>query len=315
VQDASFETGLYTGGAINIQFENDIFSGTDRHYTNGVMLSYLSAPNKVPDVMRAAAREIPLIDSNGQLHYSLRLGQSMFTPKDITIESLQPEDRPYAGWTYAALGLVSEKDNTLDELELTLGIIGPSSLAEDTQDYVHVLRNNDRPKGWDHQLSNELGVNVAYSRSWRQTNPYLLFGVLESELIPHAGFSVGNVFTHGAAGATLRIGQGLDQDFGAARIRPSLPGSLFFRGSRDFAWSAFIGAEGRVVGRNIFLDGNTFQNSHSVDKKMVVGDIQAGISLLWRNTRITFTSVYRSKEFENQNEADRFGAISISFRL
>jgi lipid A 3-O-deacylase len=43
----------------------------------------------------------------------------------------------------------------------------------------------------------------------------------------------------------------------------------------------FAGAQGRAVGRNIFLDGNTFRHSLSVPKKNFVADLQAGFSLVW----------------------------------
>lgn len=67
----------------------------------------------------------------------------------------------------------------------------------------------------------------------------------------------------------LRLGQRLPLDYGPPRIQPSLPGSGFFVPPQDrFGWYLFAGVEGRAVARNIFLDGNTFRDSRSVDKEL-----------------------------------------------
>lgn len=83
----------------------------------------------------------------------------------------------------------------------------------------------------------------------------------------------------------------------------------------DFAWYLFAGAQGRAVARDIFLDGNTFSSSHSVDKKTFVADFQAGAAVIYRGVRLAATQVYRTREFDGQPQADRFGAISLSVRF
>lgn len=67
--------------------------------------------------------------------------------------------------------------------------------------------------------------------------------------------------------------------------------------------------------RNIFLDGNTFRDSRSVDKEPLVGDLQFGIAVTWRNVRLSYTHVLRTREFKTQGEADDFGAFSLSVRF
>ena len=65
--------------------------------------------------------------------------------------------------------------------------------------------------------------------------------------------------------------------------------------------------------RNIFLDGNTFRDSHRVDKKPVVGDFMAGVNLSTANAQLSFAYVFRSKEYETQTKAQEFGSINFSF--
>ena len=73
--------------------------------------------------------------------------------------------------------------------------------------------------------------------------------------------------------------------------------------------------EGRYVAHSIFLDGNTFRDSHSVDREPLVGDLQAGLVLTWKDVRLSFTNIFRTDEFEGQSSPTEFGSISLSLRL
>lgn len=77
----------------------------------------------------------------------------------------------------------------------------------------------------------------------------------------------------------------------------------------------FGGLEGRAVGRNIFLDGNSFQDDGpSVDKNMLVGEARIGLALTFDDVRFAYTQVFRSQEFEGQSR-QIFGTVSLSLRL
>src|SRR3546814_7476739 len=108
------------------------------------------------------------------------------------------------------------------------------------------------------------------------------------------------------AAVALRLGEDLPSDYGPPRLRPALPGSDYFRPSDWFGWHLFVGAEGRLMVRNIFLDGNTFEDSHSVDKYPLVFDLQAGIEVdLGKRVRIAYTNLWRSRELSEQEAASR----------
>jgi hypothetical protein len=44
---------------------------------------------------------------------------------------------------------------------------------------------------------------------------------IEVDVTPKAGVAVGNIFTYGAAGASLRVGQNLDLDYGRPSSDPA----------------------------------------------------------------------------------------------
>lgn len=305
-------------GAIAFTLENDLFgSGSDRHYTSGFQLSYISDTYH-PKWIDSVAALVPFYRSSENMRFGVAIGQAIFTPSNISEEKLIESDRPYAGWLYSTFSLTSDgRSGSSDSpqlfryanaVDITLGIVGPSAGAEETQKTVHKWVNTTEPKGWDNQLKDEFGFNIAYTRLWQ----YPLSKYVD--ITPQFGFSVGNIYTFASTGVMLRFGYPLGKDFGPPLIRPSSVGSSYFKPKTSFEWYTFAGFSGRYVGRNIFLDGNTDKNSHSVDKKRWVGDLQAGIVVNFGNLQMGVTQIYRTNEFDDQKEKNQFGSINIIWR-
>jgi len=303
---------------VGLQVENDRFTQTDRHYTNGIRASFLSPEDKVyPEAAGWLWDGLPIPEDRDHRRIEFALGQSMFTPEDTGRRDLIRDDRPYAGWLYGSMALLSYGEGAnsdLESLELDLGVVGPASLAEQTQIFWHRQIGVQEPRGWDNQLDNEPGAILSYSRKWRRLLPDTLLG-MQIDLTPHATVNLGNVLTSAGVGATARIGMDLPSDFGPPRIRPSLPGSALFEPDKAWAWYIFAGFEGRYVLHNIFLDGNTFSDSHSVDREPLVGDFQAGAAVTVGRMRLAYIYVLRTREFREQDVPDRFGVISLSFKF
>lgn len=302
-------------GTFSFVIENDLFYDIDRHYTSGVRLLWVPDPEAAtPEWAIKLARLAPWFPEKGLVRHGYALGQSMFTPENITISDPPLQDRPYAGWLYGTIGLGLETGRQLDQFALSIGMVGPASLAEQSQKIVHRTIDSDKPEGWNTQLRNEPGLVVTYQRSWRQFAAATFAGN-QLDISPHTGVALGNVFTYTNAGVTLRYGGQLPNDYGPPRIQPGLPGSADFSPVADFGWYLFAGVDGRAVARNIFLDGNTFRDSRSVNKETLVGDLQFGIVLDWPAIRFSYTHVFRTSEFTTQESQDNFGAISISVKL
>lgn len=301
-------------GVVSLTLENDSFAGADDGYTNGIRGAYLSPETEIPGWISRAADKIPLFPKVGHKRYSFAVGQAMYAPDDLSRRDLIRDDRPYAGFLYGTVGLLADTGYRLDNLQLTLGVVGPASLAEQAQETVHRTIGGVDPKGWDNQLENEPGFILTYERKWRSIYEINPFG-LAVDVTPHLGASVGNIQTYASTGATFRVGYDLPADYGPPLIRPSLPGSDFFVPTQRLGWYLFAGVEGQAVARNIFLDGNTFKDSHSVDKKEFVGGLQTGVAFIYKNMRVAYTHVLRTKEFEGQKNADEFGALTFSYRF
>jgi lipid A 3-O-deacylase len=305
------------GGSYTLLVENDVFAGTDQHYTNGLRLSYLSRQDDVPDYIRAFAAAMPFVDPGARLRAGYALGHNIYTPNNIKAATLLPDERPYAGYLYAGMAVVAEGDaksgNILDTWELDLGLVGPSALGEEVQNNFHRLIGSPQAEGWANQLKDEPVISLTHERKWRHLWRHPVSG-LGFDFTPHVGGSVGNLADYLNLGATVRVGQGLARDYGPPRIRPSLPGSGFFLPQEGMSWYLYAGVDGRAVAHNIFLDGNTFKDSPSVDKKTLVGDVQMGLVLTFARVQIAYTHIYRTPEFEGQTSGDNFGAVSVSAR-
>ena len=93
-------------GAFTILFENDILGGfgEDKHYTQGTRFSWLSPEAQVWHWVEAGAQKLPFFPDDAHLRATYSLGQNLYTPEDIKTTELIVDDRPYAGWLYAAVG-------------------------------------------------------------------------------------------------------------------------------------------------------------------------------------------------------------------
>jgi lipid A 3-O-deacylase len=227
-------------GVFSFTLENDFFVGEDSGYTNGAKMSWFSPEDNIPYWMDESSNLIPFFSNKGHRRYHVSIGQAMYAPENLEQTDLIKEDRPYAGWLYGALGLTSDTGYKLDNLEVTVGMVGPSSGAEGTQKFVHSAIGAKEPRGWDNQLNDELGVVVSYQRMWRSIYEFSPFG-FAVDITPNLGASVGNIFTHAGAGATFRLGYDLPKDYGPPLIGPNLAGSDFFIPTKKASWYLFGG--------------------------------------------------------------------------
>ena len=312
-------------GSLTFYTENDkYFAGTDQAYTNGFKISYLSGDlqnltgDEVLAPARYFARALGRLVPDGHVYKAgFSLGQNIYTPVDTQTTTYIPGDRPYAAWLYGGVALhvlypdsLGGRADRLDVFEINLGIVGPSAVGEDVQNGFHEVIDVARANGWDNQIEDEPGVNLIYERRYRLSTA----GARESwgaDFIPHAGVSLGNVFTYANAGAEIRAGWRLPADFGSNLIRPS--GDSNPDNKRPLCGVfVFAAVDGRAVVRDITLDGNTFKDSPDIDKKPFVADGYVGIGVSTPYLQLRYAQAYRTKEFEGQQDSQVFGSLSAT---
>lgn len=302
------------GATVAFTWENDSFAGTDRNYTNGVRLSWLSGTGDTDGISDWVAQAMGS-DGNAVVRRGIAIGHSLFTPENIAATAPITDQHPYAGWAYLEYTPVIQQADQVDQFTFQIGLIGPSAGGEWIQNEFHEWIGADEVFGWDNQLRDELTLNVSWDRRLRRIAE-LDFGDLHADITPTVGLSLGTVYTNAKAGAMLRIGQDLKVDYGPPRVRPSLSGANFFQPVDRFSWYLFAGAEGRYVAHNRFLDGSVLLDDEgTLSRETWVGDVQTGIAVQYERTQIGFTLVYRTEEYTEQPEPQRFGAFSLSRRF
>lgn len=301
------------GPVISFQSENDLYGDAkDRWVTNGFRLSFAYPAENAPKAFSWVRDLMPGGPALKDTDVVFAVGQSMFTPADITVDELIVDDRPYAGWLFLELGVSSNIGNRQDTLTVSVGVTGPPSLAKRAQTFVHTLTDSPEPQGWEFQLDTEVTAQAFYERAW--FIDLLDLGLqTRVDISPRFGGNLGTVFIDANAGVVLRLGNYLPHAL-PPRLNPSATGSgRILRGTKGGAgWYIFGGVEGRAVARNLFLDGNTFESSHSVAKEEFVYEIVAGAVLSLDRFALSYSFVHRTKEFELQPEGQSIGAINLS---
>ncbi len=304
---------------VTLTTENDKFGtkSIDRHYTNGFRGKYTRLTDEVPAWVQSLGEVLPLVDFGGKTAVSYGLNHAIFTPDHVQNYGRTPGDMPYSGYLFGTVGIADIEPNRTDEYELSVGMVGPAAGGKFVQRKYHDIAGIYKPNGWDdYHLENEPILNFSWVRrhkglaAWDNGDWFVDFE-------PRYGFAAGNAFTHANVGGTVRFGPSAarGQDTVGLMV-PGMPGTgIFEKSGRGFTWFTFVSADGRAVARNIFLEGNTWEDSPSVDKKYFVADLATGIVVTTGDIRGSFTLNSRSKEFRTQTDNDVFGSISVGYRF
>lgn len=297
-----------------IQDENSTITSaklSDRYYTNGLRLGFTSGTGSVPDFLNSAAR---VLWGDGQTRISFDLSQQIYTPKDTETYNPPLGDRPYAGILTGNFSMLTDTPGARSTVGVGLGVVGPWALGEQVQNGFHDLIGQGHNNGWHYQLRNEPAYEITSARTWRL--PIASIGGMQIDALPELDAGLGNVRVFAESGAVFRLGQGLDFDYGVARVRPGMSGGDAFKPTRPFAWYVFAGGDGQAVAHDITLDGNTFEDSRSVKLKPIVGEIELGLAVMAFGARLTYTHVLQTEEFQHQKGGlHQFGSLALSVRF
>jgi hypothetical protein len=301
ILDASEE--LFELESYNFSMENDAVVDTDFGYTHGARTSLLFHTGTEKTLFN---------------FISFAYANQIYTPSDRGANELVKNDRPYAGYSYLEMGLHKSTTTTLDSLNIELGIVGPSADMQSLQDSMHKVLNVNSLNGWDHQLKDEYIFQLNYMRKWRLK--YEDIGSFNSVLVPYSGVNLGNKSTKISAGALYRVGFNIPSDYGVNSMNEggfsSLPthSKTIVNHPSDFSMFLNLSSGANLVLKDIFLDGNTFKDSHSVDKNIVNAYVMAGVTFRYKHFCLDFFHSYYSKEFDNRAQEKTYkGYSSIVF--
>ena len=308
------------GSIYTVRVENDTTGNTDEYYSAGQQVGWTGPTGAVPGFIADAGHAVL---GAGDQRLSIDISQSIFTPSDTQISPPDPNDRPYAATLLLTGQLIQDTELFRTRVGVQAGVLGPDAGGDIVQNGFHTIIGDTSNKGWAYQLDNRPEVNFFVDRTYRlplfdiASLPFLNEAPIGIDVLPDATAFVGTEEIYAQAGVTLRIGQGLQDDYGAARIMPGLSGGDAYNQDPGFAWYAFTGVDGQAVAYNTLLAGNSFSSSGpSVDTKHVVGEFEAGLAVIWHGVRISATNTWQSHEFTSQQGGwFDFGSVAISARF
>lgn len=327
-------------GYLTFYLDNDLFGGTDRNYTNGARLSWISEGRpllRIPPLQRylegqvkgeaglfsrlSGFRAANVREGSLELNYGLSLTQLMFTPEDLTSPTQPVGERRYAGWLGLGFSVHARDDQALNTAELILGTTGPNSLAKEAQDLVHDLRDFDKFEGWDDQIPNEVTVDLAFTQKRRirildrQDYGFSIDGFGEW------GARLGTFRTLAFGGTFFRAGFNLPADFSDPRISATSYSQQIFdrRGigaSPPWSLYAIFGFSGTGVAHDASLDGPLFSDFDTGnDREALQGEVFAGFGARLGPVEFGYAHTFRTKSFEEQRGRTDFGSLSFRVRL
>lgn len=278
-----------SGTQYTLHEDNDIFKPTKNY------------DNEFSQGLRITA-DIP--DRNGSTAYFF--GNNFYTPDHKQLITYQPDDRPYSGYTYAGTDFkYTDSDSQQTVFGLTAGMVGPASGSKQFQNQIHRWLDQHTAKGWGNQIPNEIGIILKAERNYGTQ-----FIPSEFDLVNTIGGNLGNVFTQAYGGSQLRFGYNLPNYFsGPEVVFPRLP-----RDNVDappLRLYLYTGPYLRGVIRNIFLDGDMFRQSYSINKYPFVLEGRLGFAIEYGKYKAAYTYIIQTKEYHSEEVSPDFGEITL----
>lgn len=311
-------------GTMFLSVDNDLFNGSDDHYSSGVQVGWVSgylndyAEAPVPSCLVRPLRALPRVNKEGRQRFiSYSLSHRIFTPNDISDSNLIPDDMPYSGLLLTTLTAGAQDAQRMDAFSVIAGLVGPSAMGERVQRAVHRAIGSAEPRGWDHQLRDEPLLNFDYEHRWRMAT----FGARQGwggDVIGQAALAVGNLLTNATLGIGARWGWRVSDDFG-------LPPQFFGEetiGSRPFTTSRgsngawlFVLVNGSAFANAIFWEGNTFEESHSISYDRAIARAYTGVRIRSGPWGASFAVVATTVPWNNPDRktAQRYGRLGITY--
>ncbi|MBS4073668.1 lipid A deacylase LpxR family protein [Ameyamaea chiangmaiensis] len=303
-------------GTWTLQGENDAVStlkGTsDQYYTSGLRANWTSGTDNLPAPIATVNRAIL---GQGVQRISIGVQQLIFTPHDTQSPVPVAGDRPYSSLLLGTINLINDTDLSRSVFGIQFGVMGPAGLGRQLQNGFHGAIGDTKNLGWHHQLQNQPIFQVQGGRTWRL--PLVTAFGISMDMLPSVSGAVGDYRIYGDVADTVRIGQGLNSDFGTPTIGPGTDGTDAYVLSRPIAWYAFGGVEGQAVAYDASLQGNTARsNSLHVDKKWDVGEFHAGVAVMWHGMRLSYSQVWQTQQFETARSGlFNYGSLALSVKF
>lgn len=319
-------------GTISFYLDNDLFFGSDRDYTNGARLAWISGERKNLNDISPIQRGLEALSGNDgksnifsaiwgfepheelSYQYGAALSQLIYTPTD-TSATPPKNERPYAAWAGLGFSLHVSNEKAINSIELNLGLVGPDALGEQFQDTVHNIIGSELFNGWHNQIPNELTFNIHFNQKRRYTIIDEIFGTPFSlNSFSEIGSSFGNFRVDASIGWQYQLGYNVPVNFSDPRLSPTANAvSWSTSGSRP-NFSAYLlgGVKGSIVLQDITIDGPVFSSFDSgASSRLFQAEFFYGLGVRYKDYELSYIKTSRTKEYDRQSDSQDFGSLAI----
>jgi len=281
--------------------ENDAYLGfgSDRYYTNGLFINYSHA-----------LRQADTTESVVKRTWEAEIGQSIYNAQTGAVPNISYVDRPFAGFLYGSVKMNwFKKDESQFSAGLTIGTIGPNSLAQDAQELLHDAVGFYEINGWQYQVKNELGINARFEYKRLLARPG------KSTDFSAAGqASLGTTFSSAAAGVLFRAGE-INKLFGSASTGSRIsnqqgsvvPDKEFFFYTQPML--QFVAYDATIQG-GMFRDD---KGAVTYTPRRIVYSQELGVKYAKERWLLSFSAIFKTKELKSQVKSHQYGSASLFY--
>lgn len=284
---------------LRFHYENDYFSETDYYYTQGMMLEVAH-----PVLAKFPSSNVLWHPSSFETKYGVAIEHEGYTATSISHDEVLSNDRPFAACLFLKFFAISSDYSRRRRLvtSLVVGMIGPVAGGEKIQKSIHSWDwiNGLSPKGWTHQIQNDLLLNYQLE--------------YEKEV-----FSIKNVFSlAGKVGG--RLGTLSDKVYGGVLVRLGLFDDPYLNLSKQKrSFQVYLYSESLIngVGYDATLQGGVFNPNNdytiSVDRlKRAVFQQNSGLVLKISRFNIEYFQSFLTKEF-TEGTSHHWGGLRLGY--
>lgn len=309
----------YSKHTLSFTHENDAFiSGSpDRYYTSGLGLIYSSSEMDLSSNQKCKndickpykLHFLNFIDPLWWLNnpkftrYQVGLTQKLFTPSFN--RSFRRDDRPFSATLAGFFSVQHRRENSLEDISLSLGVVGKNALGKQTQNGVHHFLGVSSWE-WDNQIPSNISILLSYDYLHR----FYLFDTsfIGMDIAPFGGFELGNYNANVSAGSYVRVGYQLKQSLLPSRLHYGIPSASIGNGLYIYAFGS---VRGLGIGYNRLITGVT-SSFNDLSIRHLNYAFEWGVAVGWKGFSLIFSRIYQGKEFEKQPELNPYGSLALS---
>lgn len=283
---------------LSFKTDNDAYllQKKDGYYSNGLFITLNTASEK----------------NNRKIITSYELGQMIFTPRNVNFFRDGGIDRPFCGYLFLSYNCATFlPKQQIVQWAASIGTIGANSMGENVQETIHKLFRFKQFRGWETQISNEIGLNttVKYAKELSLINTTLL------KIIPQSEFTLGTTFTNAKIGGYICFGLMEDASnsnlFNANINKKTVAktkAECFIYWHPQFIYQLY----------NATVQGGLFtENGHDVTAQIFAGMYMQTFGFQITSGRIAskLAVVYQTQDARTQQQSQRYASISIGYRF